>query len=90
VTAKFDQDPDLDPHWFDLSFSTLALAWLSLEKGSCIFWNIKFVDYFSQCSPHSLKGMRVSGSPAANVPVSTLPVSSYLFIIPTSAFPLTH
>jgi hypothetical protein len=32
--------------------------------------------------------MGVSGSPAANVPVSNLPVSSYLFIIPTSAFPL--
>ncbi len=45
------------------------------------------MDYFPQCSPHSLKGMGVSGFPAANVPVSTLPVSSYLFIIPTSAFP---
>ncbi len=64
-----------------------SIALRSLEKSSCIFWNIKFVDYFSQCSPHSLKGMGVSGSPAANVPVSTLPVSSYLFIIPTSAFP---
>jgi hypothetical protein len=88
VTTQSDQDPDMDPHWFDFPFSTLAL--LSLEKSCCIFWNIRFVDYFPQCSPRSLKGMGVSGSPAANVPVSTLPVSSYLFIIPTSACPLTH
>ncbi len=49
VTAKSEQGPDLDPHWFDFPFFTLAL--LSLEKSSCIFWNIKFVDYFPPMFP---------------------------------------